>query len=449
MVYRKALIVDDSKLARVTLTKKLEAYGLAVLVVESAEQALDLMGDADIDIIFMDHLMPGMDGFEATQALRARGCLQPIIMCSGKDGDGYLEEALAIGANAVLSKPPIDEALTQVLATDFMQAQTTTLELDDFAIDLLDDIEQPLHDDALIYDDMDEIFAEEVVIASVPVSDDVTFEVDALQQQMNQLEVRLHALQLQLDTALFNVPVEDVAPVSTFDGEAQTQELQQQVNQLQTQLQAITSKLAEELVKEAAPELGFVQQELEFFVQASIDQSREVLLGEMTQQVQALQQQLDDMPIAGSSGQEDRELLVRMEEILHPRLIELKASLLDDVQQKIQADKESGFDELLELRLNVLLGERLAGLNQRLQDLEQAEPSEGAFVPTEAHLQQDEKAKNERYKMNERVTKHLDQLIEENTQFAQHIKQIRQLAIIAASAAGASLLLSVLGFIVF
>jgi CheY-like chemotaxis protein len=69
----------------------------------------------------MDHLMPEMDGFEATQALRAdpKYANLPIIMCTGKDHDGYLVEAQAIGANQILSKPPVDEALQSLLAADF------------------------------------------------------------------------------------------------------------------------------------------------------------------------------------------------------------------------------------------------------------------------------------------------------------------------------------------
>ncbi len=70
MVFKTALIVDDSKLARVTLKKKLEAHGLTVDVADSAEQAYGCLSAVHPDIIFMDHLMPDIDGFEATRHIR-------------------------------------------------------------------------------------------------------------------------------------------------------------------------------------------------------------------------------------------------------------------------------------------------------------------------------------------------------------------------------------------
>ena len=60
-----ALIVDDSKTARVVLKRMLESHELAVDTAESAESALDYLSAHRPDVIFMDHLMPGSDGFEA------------------------------------------------------------------------------------------------------------------------------------------------------------------------------------------------------------------------------------------------------------------------------------------------------------------------------------------------------------------------------------------------
>lgn len=118
MTYSKALIVDDSKLARITLKKKLEARGLEIVMAEDASIALTLLETESVDLVFMDHLMPGMDGFEATQAIKGNPKTQhlPVVMCSGKESEGYLEEAQAIGASNVLAKPPENEALDAVFA---------------------------------------------------------------------------------------------------------------------------------------------------------------------------------------------------------------------------------------------------------------------------------------------------------------------------------------------
>ncbi len=60
-----ALNVDDSKSARVVLKRMLEAHELDVDTAESAESTLDYLKAHRPDVIFMDHLMPGTDGFEA------------------------------------------------------------------------------------------------------------------------------------------------------------------------------------------------------------------------------------------------------------------------------------------------------------------------------------------------------------------------------------------------
>lgn len=118
MSYTTALIVDDSKLARIALKKKLEKRGLQIVMAEDAKQALDVLDGTAVDIVFMDHLMPEMDGFEATQKIKANQATAhvPVIMCSGKEKNGYLEEARAIGASNVLPKPAESEAIDAVFA---------------------------------------------------------------------------------------------------------------------------------------------------------------------------------------------------------------------------------------------------------------------------------------------------------------------------------------------
>jgi CheY-like chemotaxis protein len=118
MGFNTALIVDDSKLARIALKRKLEQRGLQIVMAEDARQALDLLQSTPIDIVFMDHLMPEMDGFQATQEIKGNTATAhlPVIMCSGKEKQGYLEEARAIGASNVLPKPAENAAIDAVFA---------------------------------------------------------------------------------------------------------------------------------------------------------------------------------------------------------------------------------------------------------------------------------------------------------------------------------------------
>jgi CheY-like chemotaxis protein len=119
MKIQHALVVDDSKSARFSLKKLLEQKGLRIDFAESAEAALSYLESNLPDVIFMDHFMPGMDGFEATQAIKSNPSTRniPVVMCTSKDGPEYLEEARTIGAMAVLPKPTPADALTALFET--------------------------------------------------------------------------------------------------------------------------------------------------------------------------------------------------------------------------------------------------------------------------------------------------------------------------------------------
>ncbi|HDN68945.1 MAG TPA: response regulator, partial [Gammaproteobacteria bacterium] len=62
MTHRLALVVDDSKTARVTLKRMLEKQSIDADTVDSAPAAIDYLVEKMPDVIFMDHMMPGMDG---------------------------------------------------------------------------------------------------------------------------------------------------------------------------------------------------------------------------------------------------------------------------------------------------------------------------------------------------------------------------------------------------
>lgn len=104
---RKALIVDDSKTARHTLGLLLRRIGFEVDMLASAEEALDYLQQDLPDLIFMDHLMPGMDGFQAVKAIKAepRTTAIPIIMYTSREGEVYFGQAHALGAADILNKP--------------------------------------------------------------------------------------------------------------------------------------------------------------------------------------------------------------------------------------------------------------------------------------------------------------------------------------------------------
>ncbi len=115
-----ALVVDDSRVARMTLSKLLHANDFEVVEMPSGEEALDYLysTQAKPGIVFMDVMMGGMDGLTATQQIKAESTLQtmPVVICTGNDAEADIEKAMATGAVAVLSKPPVAEQLVEILA---------------------------------------------------------------------------------------------------------------------------------------------------------------------------------------------------------------------------------------------------------------------------------------------------------------------------------------------
>lgn len=101
-----ALIVDDSRTSRAVLQRILETHDLTVDTAESAETALEYLVENRPDVIFMDHLMPGMDGFEAVTAIKRNPVTAtiPIMMYTSQKGDVYVGQARALGAVGVLPK---------------------------------------------------------------------------------------------------------------------------------------------------------------------------------------------------------------------------------------------------------------------------------------------------------------------------------------------------------
>jgi CheY-like chemotaxis protein len=112
MGQKRALVVDDSKSARVILSRMLEKYDIEVDMAESAEQALEYLKHDRPDAIFMDHLMPGMDGLQAVKVIKGnpQTAMIPIMMYTSQEGELYVGQARALGAMGVMPKQvrPVD-----------------------------------------------------------------------------------------------------------------------------------------------------------------------------------------------------------------------------------------------------------------------------------------------------------------------------------------------------
>ena len=113
----RALVVDDSQIARYMLSGRLADLGFKVDLADSAETALARLERGLPDVVFMDHLLPGIDGLEAVRRLRGqtRTASLPIIMYTSQDGEGYVDRARDAGANDIYTKTSDEIRLAVIL----------------------------------------------------------------------------------------------------------------------------------------------------------------------------------------------------------------------------------------------------------------------------------------------------------------------------------------------
>jgi len=104
---QRILIVDDDLIIRTMAGRALERAGHEVLSADSGETGLDLFEESDVDLLLLDVMMPGMDGFQVCLRLRqhARGRYLPIIMLTGLDDTESVESAYQAGATDFIVKP--------------------------------------------------------------------------------------------------------------------------------------------------------------------------------------------------------------------------------------------------------------------------------------------------------------------------------------------------------
>jgi twitching motility two-component system response regulator PilH len=119
MPIKKVLIVDDSPTERHVLAEMLTKQGYAVSTAENADEAMIKVKTLLPDLILMDVVMPGQNGFQLTRALSKDPVTQniPIIMCTSKNQQTDRIWGLRQGARDYVVKPvKADELLEKIAA---------------------------------------------------------------------------------------------------------------------------------------------------------------------------------------------------------------------------------------------------------------------------------------------------------------------------------------------
>ena len=101
----KVLIIEDEKLLADSLKALLESKGFEVEAVYDGESGAEYAELGIYDLLILDVMMPGMDGYQVARHVRAKRCATPILMLTAKSGLEDRIEGLDAGADYYLTKP--------------------------------------------------------------------------------------------------------------------------------------------------------------------------------------------------------------------------------------------------------------------------------------------------------------------------------------------------------
>jgi PAS domain S-box-containing protein len=121
----KILVVDDNSINLNVACGLLKLCKIAADTAMSGQQAIEMIRESQYDIVFMDHMMPGMDGVEATKIIREMGIKVTIIALTANAVSGAKEEFFAAGMDDWLTKP-INKALFFKVLEKWIPAEKIT-----------------------------------------------------------------------------------------------------------------------------------------------------------------------------------------------------------------------------------------------------------------------------------------------------------------------------------
>jgi CheY-like chemotaxis protein len=103
----KILIVDDERITVDMLSTALNLHGHQPLAAYSGQQALDIVSEEHPELILLDLMMPGLDGYQTLEKLRAlpEGRQIPVIIVTASEDEGLEQRVRAAGADGLLRKP--------------------------------------------------------------------------------------------------------------------------------------------------------------------------------------------------------------------------------------------------------------------------------------------------------------------------------------------------------
>lgn len=109
---RKVLVVDDDPVVGKSFDRVLASRGHAVITARNGEEALNKLGNERYDVVFTDIKMPGMNGLEVAERIKARQPWLPVVIVTGNGSDANEARAVAAGVSGFLRKPLSPKTIT-------------------------------------------------------------------------------------------------------------------------------------------------------------------------------------------------------------------------------------------------------------------------------------------------------------------------------------------------
>ena len=118
---KSVLVVDDYLAVRKTIKELVLSLGMVPTEAENGLKAQEILKDQPVDLVITDLVMPEMDGFELTEAIKNSPALRriPVVILSTHADSKYIFRALRLGADDYLTKPPTAEMVNTVLTRIF------------------------------------------------------------------------------------------------------------------------------------------------------------------------------------------------------------------------------------------------------------------------------------------------------------------------------------------
>ena len=400
MSNKRALVVDDSKVGRLTMKKKLEAIGVVVDMMESAPEALDYLTQHRPDIIFMDHMMPEMDGFEATRRIKSAPDTReiPVFIISGSDDEDFVREARSHGAVNAITKPPAAGILETIMGSlaEMASAPVHTEAMEPAPQPVaVERRKAPFMDQAAVHALVERVVGEVVDHLHSDLLEELGKQ---LQEEFESERQAQQALSRRLEEGLEQSATEMAA---LRKGMADPETLLQQMNAMEQRFLALESEagkappdfadLLEKVQQHVTPRLAELQEKAER-QEPILDSLRRELLARVDEQHGQVEQSVRAMAGRLDSLFEDME---RLAEAAQPAEAGHDEQRFESIEQRLaaidSAEPASGLDEAsmlaaMEARIAPQLTELRSEFNTQLEELASI-PVETAPGVDEASMQ--------------------------------------------------------------